>query len=102
MLNHIIILTAFAFLILFRLGNRSNRSTVDTNEQAKTSIAWTAGWSYDDKFVAIGNDNGELAIYETTDWKKVKSWNYEATTITRIEWNPKYPVLAVASVSYAG
>jgi WD40 repeat protein len=67
---------------------------------AKTSIAWTASWSYDDAYVAIGNDKGELSIYETATWKKVKSWNYPNTTITRIEWNPKQLILAVASVTH--
>jgi WD40 repeat protein len=71
-------------------------------EQEKTFVAWTASWSHDDRFVAIGNDNGELAIYETRQWKKVKSWSYKATTITRVEWNPKYPLLAVAAVWHAG
>jgi WD40 repeat protein len=70
------------------------------NNLEKTSIAWTASWSYDDKFVAIGNDNGEINIYETKKWRKIRSWKYGATTITRLEWNPKYPILAVASVSH--
>ena len=101
MLNQITIIAAFVFFHCVQLGNKSIAQIANT-KAVKTSIAWTASWSFDDKFVAIGNDNGELAIYETTKWKKIKSWNYEATTITRVEWNPKYPVLAVASVSYAG
>jgi WD40 repeat protein len=71
-----------------------------TKGKEPTSIAWTAGWSHDDRFVAVGNDNGELAIYETAQWQKVKSWKYAATTISRVEWNPRHPVLAVASNSY--
>src|SRR5689334_8146970 len=67
-----------------------------TNRKAKTSIAWTTSWSHDDKYVAVGDDNGELSIYETTHWKKIKTWKYKAT-ITRIEWNPKYSILAVAA-----
>jgi WD40 repeat protein len=65
---------------------------------ANDPIAWTASWSHNDAYVAFGNDKGELAIFETTNWKKVKSWNFGATTITRVEWNPKYPILAVAAV----
>ena len=66
-----------------------------------TATAWTAGWSHDDKYVAVGNDQGELAIYETTHWKKVRSWKYKQTTITRLEWNPKQPILAIAGLSHS-
>jgi hypothetical protein len=97
MFSHITIIATVALLSLPWFAGTSNRSSVDTNKQVKSSTAWTASWSYDDGFVAIGNDNGELAIYETTHWRKVKSWSYKATTITRVEWNPKYPILAVAA-----
>lgn len=60
-----------------------------------TTIIWTAGWSHDDKYIATGNDKGEVTIYETTNWTKIKSWCDTGTTITKIEWNPKYPLLAV-------
>jgi WD40 repeat protein len=66
----------------------------------KKHVTWTASWSHDDKFVAVGNSNGELAVYETTNWKKIKRWKNNFTTISRVEWNPKFPILAVASTSY--
>jgi hypothetical protein len=78
MLNHTIIFTAFALLNLLLFGSNSNLSTAVTNKQEKTSTAWTASWSFDDKFVAIGNSDGELAIYQSTDWKKIKSWNFKS------------------------
>jgi WD40 repeat protein len=71
-------------------------------QQANPATTWTAAWSHDDQFVAVGNSDGELAIYETINWKKIKSWKFAATTVSRVEWNPAYPVLAVASTSYAG
>jgi WD40 repeat protein len=86
--NVVIVFLCIASSVVLMGGNK-----------ATTSIAWTASWSFDDNYVAIGNDNGELAIYETRKWKKIKSWNYKATTITRVEWNPAYPILAVAAVS---
>jgi tricorn protease-like protein len=70
------------------------------HSQERTSIAWTADWSYDDEYVAVGNDKGELVIYETRSWKPVKYWTFDSTTITRLEWNPRFPILAVASVSH--
>jgi WD40 repeat protein len=100
MIKYIVIFSGFAFLNLLVFGDISNRSAARTNKQAKTSTAWTASWSYDDRFVAIGNGDGELAIYQTTDWRKIKSWNFKSTTVSRIEWNPKYPILAIAAFSH--
>jgi WD40 repeat protein len=67
------------------------------NMQAPTVTAWTADWSHDDRFVAVGNSNGDLSVYDAKGWKKIKSWNFKGATITRIEWNPKFAVLAVAA-----
>ena len=89
MFNYVTILLMFILLTSTPFTGKENSSA--TNKQAKTSIAWTASWSRDERFVAIGNDHGELAVYETRQWKKVKSWNYKATTITRIEWNLNTP-----------
>jgi WD40 repeat protein len=97
-----IIFFTFIFLTSTPFAGKDNPSTTYTNKQEKTSTAWTASWSHNDSFVAIGNDNGELTIYETKQWEKVKSWTYKATTITRLEWNPKHPVLAVAAVWHEG
>ena len=101
MSHKLVIPLLFSFLSFSLFAEKGIRVNIAYDKQTKTYTAWTASWSYDDKFVAIGNDNGELAIYETTHWKKIKNWNYKATTFTRIEWNPKHPVLAVAANSYA-
>lgn len=70
--------------------------------QQQTFITWTTSWSHDDAYIAAGNSNGELSIYETTHWKKIKSWSVQPSisTITRVEWNPKFPILAVAAYSH--
>lgn len=63
--------------------------------QRDRSIVWTAGWSHDDKYVATGNDKGWVNIYETANWRKVYSWCDTGATIAKLEWNPKYPLLAI-------
>lgn len=100
MLNHITIYTAFSFFIILLFGTNNSRSTANTNNQIKASTAWTASWSYDDKFAAISNSNGGLAIYETTNWRKIRSWTFKGTTVSKIKWNPKYPILAIAAFSH--
>jgi len=100
MLSYTIIFIKIAFLSLLLAGNNSDSSTAKTNKQKKASVAWTASWSFDDKFVAIGNSNGQLCIYQTSDWKKIKEWTFTSATVSRVEWNPKYPLLAIAAFSH--
>ena len=73
-----------------------------TNTNQNKSIAWTVALSHDDKYLAAGNDRGELVIYETSKWTKLKSWKHDHTTISRVEWHPKENILAVAATSYKG
>ncbi|HEY0679639.1 MAG TPA: hypothetical protein VGD17_15245 [Chitinophagaceae bacterium] len=88
-------------IVVSACSNISARNPGKTNDtQAGIPIGWTAGWSHDDKFVAAGFDNGELIVYETTTWKVVKKWNYNPAIIARVEWNPKFPILAVAAISH--
>lgn len=99
MLRSIQLLAAFPFLILLLAGTHSNRSAAGINTEIKTATAWTVSWSHDDRFAAIGNSGGELSIYETKNWKKIKSWHFRQTTISKTAWNPRYPILAVAAFS---
>jgi WD40 repeat protein len=98
MIKHTTIIT-FSLIVL--VGLSSKRSLLTGGEEpVRSSTAWTASWSNNDSFIAIGNDNGELSIYETETWTKVNSWNFQATTLTKVKWNPKYPVLAIAAFSH--
>jgi WD40 repeat protein len=96
------VLLFLPFFLLSVLFNEKEWNTSDPGSTERTFTAWTASWSYDDKFIAVGNDNGELAVYETATWKKIKSWRYANATIARVEWNPKYPLLGVAGSSFKG
>lgn len=82
---------------LFFLGGQKKSITA---VPAPGTTLWTASWSHDDSSVAIGNDQGVLAVFETTNWTETRRWTSPATTITRVEWNPRYPILAVAAFSH--
>jgi WD40 repeat protein len=99
MIKHTSIIIPFTLFILIGFGSKESLSIIG-EKHLRSSTSWTASWSHDDSYVAIGNDNGELAIYETGTWTKVKSWNFQATTLTRVEWNSKYPILAIAAFSH--
>jgi WD40 repeat protein len=92
-------LIPWPLLLCFLLQTGCAGTKQVANQQAAfpNFTAWTAGWSHDDRYAAVGNDKGYLTIYETGSWKKIKQWQFPNTTITRVEWNPLYPVLAVAS-----
>jgi WD40 repeat protein len=94
------ILLKFAVFCILLSGSKDSEFFDD--DPPATNTAWTGSWSYDDKLIAVGNSNGELAVYETSGWKKIKSWQYNNTTITRVEWNPKFRILAVAAYSPGG
>lgn len=78
----------------------SNPEAYHSTPSPQNHTAWTVAWSHNDRYLAVGNDNGELSIYETGSWKEIKSWRYDSTTISRVEWNPSLPLLAVASTSF--
>ena len=90
-------LFSFTMLLLLSGGCTSTTSVAGEKPGVPGATVWTAGWSHDDRYVAVGNDKGLLTIYETAGWKKMKEWKFTNTTVTRVEWSPLYPVLAVAS-----
>jgi hypothetical protein len=98
MLFRTIILGAFVFVNAYLWRDVCISSTA--HREPKTETAWTAGWSSDDRYVAVGSSNGALVIYETKNWRKVKSWIFASATISKIEWNPKHPILAIAAFSH--
>ena len=83
--------------LIVQCGCAGTKQVADQQPQVAHSTAWTAGWSHDDRYAAVGNDKGFLTIYETGSWKKIKQWQFANTTITRVEWNPLHHVLAIAS-----
>lgn len=93
-MHHLFFLMMFSVL---QYGCNSTAAVAVEQLKPPGTTAWTTGWSHDDRYAAVGNDKGVLTIYETAGWKKIKEWNFPNTTITRVEWNPRHPVLAVAS-----
>ncbi len=59
-------------------------------------ILWTADWSPNGKFIAIGGNIDTLKIYKAKNLKLVKSFVVKGT-ITRVKWHPNKNVIAVAT-----
>lgn len=95
-MRYLISLTTL-ILLLLHAGCNPTKTVAGPQQKTQGFTVWTAGWSHDDRYAAVGNDKGLLTIYETGSWKKIREWQFPNTTITRVEWNPQYPLLAVAS-----
>ena len=69
-----------------------------TIAQNKTSkeILWTAAWSPNGKYFAIGGNTDTLKIYSEKTLKPYKSFPIKST-ITRIQWHPSQNRIAVAT-----
>ena len=61
-----------------------------------SNILWTANWSYDNKYIAVGGDDKRIRIYdgETFELKRIYD---NQSGIQRMSWHPHSNFLAVAS-----
>ncbi len=64
-------------------------------EAVGKKIIWTADWSPDGKYIAIGGNLDTLKIYSEKDMSLFNAFPVK-NTITRIKWHPSKNILAVA------
>jgi len=70
-------------------------SFVFAQNTKERQILWTADWSPNGKYIAIGGNIDSLKIYEAKSLKLYKSYLVKGT-ITRVKWHPSKNVIAVA------
>lgn len=63
---------------------------------AQKEILWTAAWSPNGKYIAIGGNVGALNLYTAKRLKRYQSYPIQ-NTITCLKWHPFKNVLAVAT-----
>ena len=63
------------------------------------NMLWTAAWSPDDKYIAVGGDQGELKLFDSQTFKLVKAYPVEDVLISRLKWHPHENKLAVITQS---
>jgi WD40 repeat protein len=61
------------------------------------NFLWTAGWSADGKYIAVGGDNGSLAILLAKDLSRFKTLPFDSMTIAAIAWHPAQNFLAFSA-----
>lgn len=90
MTNRSITLTILQFLIIL-FCNQTFAQNLVTKQ-----ILWTADWSPNGKFIAIGGNTDTLTIYNERNLKPLKSFHIK-NTITRVKWHPSKNIIAVAT-----
>lgn len=77
------------FLIIFN-------SPLFAQNAKENQILWTADWSPNGKYIAIGGNVDSLKVYEAKSLKLYKSYPVKGT-ITRVKWHPNKNVIAIAT-----
>jgi WD40 repeat protein len=67
-----------------------------TQETANSKILWTADWSPDGRYIAVGGNSDTLKIYHSEDLQLFKSYAIKST-ITCVKWHPFENILAIGT-----
>ncbi|MCB9232467.1 MAG: hypothetical protein H6581_12430 [Bacteroidia bacterium] len=82
----------FSLLFLWMLIPALIFSQETTNEK----ILWTADWSPNGKWIAVGGNHNVLRIYSGETFALLNEFNVP-NTISQLKWHPKEPLLAIAT-----
>ena len=63
-------------------------------------MLWTAGWSSDGKYIAVGGDNGKLAVLNAKDLSVHQVLPFDSMTIAAVAWHPNKNLLAFSAYPY--
>jgi WD40 repeat protein len=61
------------------------------------NLLWTASWSTDGKFIAVGGDNGKLAVLNALDLSIHQILPFDSMTIAAVAWHPTKNLLAFSA-----
>lgn len=65
----------------------------------KNKVLWTAAWSHDDSFIAVGGDQGNLKLFDGKTYELLKTYPVEEVILSRLKWHPTQHKLAVVTQS---
>jgi WD40 repeat protein len=86
--------TPLPLLLMFLLSLFSNASDAQITQSKE--ILWTADWSPDGKYMAIGGNTNALQLYTAKDLTPYLSFPI-ANTITRVKWHPTENIVVVTT-----
>lgn len=88
-------------IILIFLSCTNNKKTPAGQRIYNDSVYqqfWTADWSADDKYIAVGGVDSILRIYHANDLELYRSFQMN-NWIHSVKWNPKENILAIATLT---
>jgi WD40 repeat protein len=72
--------------------------TLDVCSQENETL-WTAAWSHDDRYIAIGGDQGSLKLFDGETFELIKTYPVGDVILSRVKWHPTEHKLAVITQS---
>ena len=87
------------FLIFFLVI--LTRSMLIAQDNDFDKILWTADWSPDGKYIAVGGNHDSLKIFSGKTFKRLKTYPIRET-ITKVKWHPSKNLLAIATQGEVG
>ena len=68
-----------------------------SQEQDENRILWTANWSNDGNFIAVGGDDKRIRIYNGHTFELLRIYKNESE-VKRVRWHPIKNILAIAAI----
>jgi WD40 repeat protein len=63
------------------------------------NILWTAAWSSDGEYIALGGAQNDLKIFNGYTLSLIKTYPFKDVIISRVKWHPHKHLLAIATQS---
>jgi len=91
-------MTRYFILFIITLGNVddvNNARHLPAQMTNRNIILWTADWSTDDKYLAVGGDDYFLKLYDGKSFQLYKTFDLK-TAVQCVDWNKDGRLLAIA------
>jgi WD40 repeat protein len=72
----------------------------DSTPAEELNLLWTAGWSADGKYIAVGGDNGRLAILHARNLSIYRELPFDSMTVAAVAWHPTQNLVAFSAYPY--
>jgi len=74
-------------------------TTVCATRAQEDPTLWTAAWSPQDQYLAVGGSQGELLLYDGQSYELIRSYSVGDVILSRLKWHPTQNKLAVITQS---
>lgn len=65
-------------------------------QDSEPDVLWTANWSSDGQYIAVGGDDGIIRIFDGKTFELIRPYSLN-DQVKRVRWHPRKNILAVAA-----